>query len=523
MGKITTKAVFKHYQPTQALLLPPSLEELIPQHHLVRVVNVVIDRMDISAIINKYEGGGTSAYHPRMLLKVLLYGYCMKVYTGRRLAKALREDVNFMWLAAYNRPDFRTINLFRSGLLKDTIEDVFKSMLVFLMEQGYIKFENYFCDGSTFSANANRHKMVWKKNAVRYKEAAEQKCKELLIRIEELNNAEDGRYGNRDLEEVEPSAQGNLEEQIALQVNKLDNILNGDEPKSVKRKARTIKKKLQEHKAAIDKYEQQQQISGQRSGYSKTDEDATAMKMKNDEILPAYNVLIGTEDQFITNYSVHQKTNDAACFKEHMEQLEAHTSHLPQNVIADSIFGTEENSELLEEKGIENYMKFPLYHKEQTRKYRNNPFSKDNFIYDQQTDTYTCPNNKQLSFRYIRKDKNKNGFISQARLYECEDCNNCPFADKCKKSTDNNRTILVNEQLERYKQMMRTNLRTQKGDKLKRKRGQEVESCFGDLKMNQGFRRFGLRGKEKVKTEAGIHMICHNIRKIHLQNIKKVA
>ena len=142
MGKITSKAVFKQYQPSQSLLLPPSLEELIPAHHLVRVVNMVIDRMDITAILNKYEGGGTSAYHPLMLLKVLLYGYCMKIYTGRRLSKALREDVNFMWLAAYNRPDFRTINLFRSGLLKDTIEDIFKSMLVFLMEQGYIKFEN---------------------------------------------------------------------------------------------------------------------------------------------------------------------------------------------------------------------------------------------------------------------------------------------------------------------------------------------------------------------------------------------
>lgn len=256
MGKITTKAVFKQYQPSQVLLLPPSLEELIPQNHLARVVNAVIERMDITAIINKYEGGGTSAYHPRMLLKVLLYGYCMKIYTGRRLAKALREDVNFMWLAAYNRPDFRTINLFRSGLLKDTIEDIFKSMLVFLMEQGYIKFENYFCDGSTFGANANRHKMVWKKNAVRYKEATEQKCKELFRQIEEFNAAEESSYCNRDLEEVGSSA---LEEQIAGQVEKLDNIINSDQAKSVKRKAKTIKKKLQEHKAAIDKYDRQQQ------------------------------------------------------------------------------------------------------------------------------------------------------------------------------------------------------------------------------------------------------------------------
>jgi transposase len=523
MGKIKTSVVFKAYNQSQALLLPASLEELIPSTHLVRVVNTVVEHMDITAIINSYEGGGTSAYHPRMLLKVLLYGYCMKIYTGRRLAKALREDVNFMWLAAYNRPDFRTINLFRSGLLKDTIEEVFKSMLVFLMEQGYIKFENYFCDGSTFAANANRHKMVWKKNAVRYKEATEQKCKELFRQIEVLNAAEESSYGDRDLEETDPSSKPDLESQISAQVEKLDGIINGSEGKAVKRKARTLKKKLQEHKVSIDKYERQQQISGQRSGYSKTDEDATAMKMKNDEVLPAYNVLIGTEDQFITNYSVHQKTNDGACFKEHMEQLEAHTEQLPQHIIADSIFGTEENSELLEQKGIDNYMKFPLYRKEQTRKYKTNPFNKDNFSYDQQSDTYTCPDNRQLSFKGIRKDKNRNGFISESRLYECEDCHGCPFAERCKKSIDNNRTILVNENLERYKELMRTNLSTQKGDKLKRKRGYEVESCFGDLKSNQGFRRFGLRGKEKVKTEAGILMISHNLRKIHLQSIRNVA
>src|SRR5690606_28004943 len=195
MGKVTTKAVFKQYQPTQSLLLPPSLEELIPQQHLVRVVNTVVDRMDISAIINKYAGGGTSAYHPRMLLKVLLYGYCMKIYTGRRLAKALREDINFMWLAAYNRPDFRTINLFRSERVKDAIENLFSSMLTFLMEHGYIKFENYFCDGSTFAANANKHKMVWKKNAIHYQQATEQKCRELFKEIDALNEAENKAYG----------------------------------------------------------------------------------------------------------------------------------------------------------------------------------------------------------------------------------------------------------------------------------------------------------------------------------------
>src|SRR5690606_29542327 len=138
MGKVTSKAPFKEYNQQQIQLLPPSLEELIPKNHVVRIVNQVVERLDISSIINQYEGGGASAYHPRMLLKVLLYGYAMKIYTGRKIAKALAQDVTFMWLAAYSRPDFRTINLFRSGILRETIEDLFKGDLLLLLENGYV-------------------------------------------------------------------------------------------------------------------------------------------------------------------------------------------------------------------------------------------------------------------------------------------------------------------------------------------------------------------------------------------------
>jgi transposase len=110
MGKIKKSVVFKEYASQQLLLLPPSLEELIPATHLVRVVNEVVERMDISDLINLYAGGGTSAYHPRMLLKVLLYAYCMKIYTGRKIARALAQDIHFFWLSGMGRPDFRTIN-----------------------------------------------------------------------------------------------------------------------------------------------------------------------------------------------------------------------------------------------------------------------------------------------------------------------------------------------------------------------------------------------------------------------------
>ena len=201
MAKVKTSVVFKQYNQQQNFLLPPSFDELIDSKHLVRVVNTVVDSMDIGGLINLYAGGGTSSYHPRMLLKILLYGYSVKIYTGRKIARALTQDINFMWLSGMNRPDFRTINNFRSSKAKEVIEELFRQMLEFLVEHQYIKMENYFCDGSTFRADANQYKMVWKKNAERYKEATAQKCTELFKQIDELNATEDKQYGISDLEE----------------------------------------------------------------------------------------------------------------------------------------------------------------------------------------------------------------------------------------------------------------------------------------------------------------------------------
>src|SRR5674476_277175 len=138
MAKVKTSVLFKQYNQQQNFLLPPSLDELIDKEHLVRVVNDVVEAMNITSLINQYGGGGTTAYHPRMLLKVLLYAYAMKIYTGRKIAKALKQDIHFMWLAAMNRPDFRTLNNFRSGKAKECVEELFKEMLLFLTDHKYI-------------------------------------------------------------------------------------------------------------------------------------------------------------------------------------------------------------------------------------------------------------------------------------------------------------------------------------------------------------------------------------------------
>lgn len=512
MGKITTKASFKGYDQGQILLLPPSLEEMIPQNHLVRVVNQVVDQLDLSSIINQYEGGGTSAYHPKMLVKVLLYGYAMKIYTGRKIAKALAQDTTFMWLAAFNRPDFRTLNLFRSGILKETIEDLFKALLLFLIDHGYVKVENYFTDGSTFTANANRHKVVWKKNSERYKAIAEQKCQELFKQIDELNAAEESQYGDKDLEEM-GAVRPVTKDAVAKEVEKLNKVIENTSESRKKRKAESLKKRIAEQQEKIERYQEQLEIGQQRSGYSKTDTDASVLKMKNDELLPAYNVIASSENQFVTAITTHQNGNDATCFKEHLKSF----LFKPESITADSIFGTEENYQLLESSEIGSFLKYPAFHTEGTKKFKEDIFKKENFPYDVATDTYTCPQSQPLRYTHTTEYRHKRtGFQFKTKIYRADDCSGCKMREMCTKSKDRNRTILVNEQLDIYKQIARQNLHSEKGLALRKRRGCEIESCFGDFKHNMSFRRFHLRGLKKVNTEVTMVAMAHNLRKMHL-------
>lgn len=518
MSKITTKASFKGYDQGQILLLPPSLEEMIPKNHLVRVVNQVVEQLDLSSIINQYEGGGTSSYHPKMLVKVLLYGYAMKIYTGRKIAKALAQDTTFMWLAAFNRPDFRTINLFRSGILKETIEDLFKELLLFLVDHGYVKVENYFTDGSTFTADANRHKVVWKKNAERYKTMSEQRCQELFKQIDELNAAEESQYGEEDLEEM--GGKPVSKETMAIEVENLNKVIENTSKIRQKRKAEILKKKIVAEQVKINKYEEQLEIAEQRSGYSKTDNDAAVMRMKNKELLPAYNVLASSENQFVTAITTHQNTNDATCFKKHLESF----LFSPESITADSIFGTEENYQLLESGEIRSYLKYPTFHRDETKKFKEDTFRKENFPYDPATDTYTCPSSQPLRYTQLKEERHrKTGFVSRLKVYEADDCSGCEMRQMCTKSKENNRTLLVNQQLDMYKEIARQNLYSEKGVDLRKRRGHEIESCFGDFKHNMGFRRFHLRGLKKVKTEVTVVAMAHNIRKIHLALSKQAA
>lgn len=523
MKKGHKQVIFKPYTMDQPALLPQNLEELIPQDHLVRVVNRVIDELNLEPILKRYKGGGTSSYHPRMMLKVLVYAYTQKVNSSRQIAKALRENVNFMWIRGGNRPDFRTINRFRGSVMKEGIETVFTEVLEYLLEGGYVKLENYFLDGTKIEANANKYSWVWAKSTAHYKQRLQEKIQELLKNIEQENEAEQEAYGDEDLEELggknKKGGGGINSDELQKRIQRLNERLA--ETMKDKKTAKALRTLQEDCLPRQKKYEEQERILAGRNSYSKTDPDATFMRMKDDHMLngqlkPGYNVQIGTENQFVVGFSLHQKANDLNCLIPHLEQMKARLGILPRAVVADAGYGSEENYAYLERTGIEGYVKYPLFSKQQKRSWRKQRFRVENWEYDPTRDTYLCPNQQILTFRGTTKRRYPSGYLTSMRIYECVSCAACPFKTQCSRGKGN-RQVWVNPRLNSYQQHAREKLVSDQGIVLRSRRGVEVETVFGRLKQDWGFRRFSLRSLEKVKTEWGLLCIAHNLAKLAVQ------
>lgn len=509
-------AVFKPYVMGQPSLLPPDLEELIPEDHVVRTVNAIVEQLDLRVLYQQYKGGGTSSYHPKMMLKVLVYGYVEKLYSSRRIAKALRENVNFMWLSGQNRPDFRTINRFRGEVMKEIMGEVYASVMELLIEQGHVKLEDYYVDGSKMEANARRHSVVWAKNTQRYKERVQQKIRELLEEIEAVNEAEQEEFGDKDLPELGEEA--NIDsERLKEKVEQLNERLRQQSKDKELNKA--VKQLEKDCLPRLVKYEEQEEKLAGRNSYSKTDPAATFMRMKEDQgkreawPKPAYNVQVGTENQFIVGFSVHQQANDGACLVPHLEEVEQYLGRLPQNWMGDGAYGTEENLTYAEEKECHAFLKYRNFHQETKAKYQNNPFRKENFVYDSKGDSFTCPEGRLLPFERTSVRTTKSGYKTNFSHYVCLDCSDCPVKKDCTRD-DENRHISVSWNYRRLKTVARQRLTSHKGVKLRSRRGWEVEGVFGQIKYNRGFRRFLLRGLSKVRTELGLLAMAHNFNKL---------
>ena len=512
------KVTFKPYDQDQMWLLPPSLGELIPPNHLARLVNAAIDGLDLEPILNTYKGGGSSTYHPRMLLKALVYGYIEKIYSSRKIEKALKENICFMWLCGMQQPDHNILNRFRSGQLKGTVKDVFAQVLLLLIDQGHVKLEEYHIDGTKMESVANRYTFVWAKNVARYKASVLEKVAALVDQIEQANEeaesvAQSATKPNADpIEDSEALAQTitRLNEQLATELG------------NSKRLQKKLDKLEKEHLPKLRQYEEQERKLDGRSSYSKTDEDATFMRMKDDhmkngQLKPGYNVQLGTQDQFIINYTIHQSTVDAPVFIEHMDNTKALLTEIgyamPQRISGDAGYGFEQNYDYLEAEGLDNYLKYPGFFKEQQKKYQDNPFLVANLYYHAEQDYYICPMGQRLNYWYTGKAQKKSGYPTTFRFYRAQSCKGCPLRGQCYKAKKDQRIIRVNQNLNRHRQKARQNLWSLRGIRMRKKRNVDVEPVFGQLKACRGLRRFMLRSLAKVNIELGLLAIAHNIKK----------
>jgi transposase len=510
MSSANSNIAFKHYSNNQIMLLPPSLEELIIENHPVRLINQVIDQIDIDSLLKNYKGGGTSSFHPRMMLKVLVYAYINNVYSSRKIESAVKENIHFMWLAGMNKPDHNTINRFRSERLKDVLKQLFAQVVLMLNQEGFLDIKDIYTDGTKIEANANKYTFVWGKAIQTSKDRISKQLQEIWDYTQEVAKEE--------ILDKEPISFDQIDSQkVAKTIDQINELLK-DKPvdKKVKQKLNYAKRNWP---AKLDQYEQAEQVlNNERNSFSKTDNDATFMRMKEDhmqngQLKPGYNVQVSSSNQYIVNYTLHPNPTDTKTLPSHINAHQELYKQLPSSLTADAGYGSEENYVMLENNNIEAFVKYNMFDKQQkTVKVDKYPFSKDKLYYNTEHDYYICPMGQKMEFIGKRNQKTETEFTQQLSTYQAINCVGCPLRSQCHKAKGNRR-IEVNHNLDRLKNKARTLLTSELGIIKRKKRVVDTEPVFANIKQNKGFRRFMLRGKNKVEIEWGLIAIAHNLKK----------
>lgn len=502
------RIVFKELLGDQISLFPENILDRIAPNHPVRLVNEVVDNLDISSIIENYKGGGASSFHPRMMIKVLFYSYLCNVYSCRKIEKALLENIHFIWISGGSTPDYRTINYFRGKRLKGHIKTLFAEVVRLLQELNYVSLDVQYIDGTKIEAASNRYSFVWRGSVEKNKAKLEQKIQSVLQDIENQTKEDSKSINKEELPEAIDSK--SLKEKLSILNSKLK-----EAGKSTRKQLATLK---EEHLPRLEKYENQLETLGQRNSYSKTDTDATFMRMKEDhmrngQLKPAYNPQISTENQFVTHFSIHQTPGDTTTLNSHLEEFENQYKKQSGVVVADAGYGSEENYEYMEKHNIEAFVKYNYFHKEQKRAFKKNAFLVQNLYYNRIGDYFVCPMGQHLVKVNEGKRVSDNGYISQVSYYRATRCQGCPLRGLCHKATGNRR-IEVNHRLWELKEKARERLLSETGLYHRSKRPVEPEAVFGQLKSNNKFNRFTLKGLPKVEIEFGLMVLAHNLRKL---------
>ena len=517
--------MYRDYTMKQ-LVLPMDLEIKLQENDVAFHIHHLVESIPEKAFEGFYKTEGAPCYHPRMMLKIILCGYTQSAFSGRKIEALLTDSIRMMWLAQGYTPSYRTINRFRiHPAMKELLRQCFVQFRNCLVEEKMIDEEVIFIDGTKIEANANKFTFVWKKSVTGYHQKLMEKSGHLYDKllekeiIPELLREADGELTVEELQNILKA----VEESIVSYDSQIENEQTGAERKNL-RKARKYskeaKKQLLDMIARKQKYQNDFKIFGERNSYSKTDPDATFMRMKDDymkngQLKAGYNLQIATAGQYTLAYDIYPNPTDVRTLIPFLNKIEQNYFSLPKYIAADAGYGSEQNyEEILDRKEREALIPYGLYRKEQKKTYKNNPFYTGNWPYDVQGDYYICPNEKRLKYKYDSHRKDEYGYERTFRVYECEDCSECPYRSECTRAKDgNNRKLRINIKWEEQKAYVRKQLSEEHTGAIYARRKIDVDPVFGNLKANLGFVRFSVRGKEKVSNETGLALMAVNIRK----------
>jgi transposase len=479
-------------------------ERVILADDSVRLLDQTIEEMDMSTLWRAYKRTGRPpATNPVTLLKVLVYAIMQGIYSSRAIAKVCGRDINFIWLLnGAAAPNHNEIARFRSKRLTECGEELFYQLVEKLHCLGEIKYEHLFVDGTKLEANANKYSFVWKKSTTKYEAR-------LLGQLDRLIPELESRYSviARTPEEMLCL----LEEKVTFP------FVYGRGHR--KRELQRDIERLRELLARKQKYAVYQDTFRGRNSFSKTDPDATFMRMKDDhmknaQLKPGYNIQLGVEGEYITGVCIGSERSDQLMLIPLLDRMEKHLGKTYGDVTADAGYESEENYTYFEDKPTECYIKPQNYERSKTKKHKSNMALRENMAYDAVLDEYTCQAGKKLKAVYTGTRKSKSGFESETTYYECEGCEGCPHKKSCTRAKGNRKLQVSKRFIEQREQSLQR-ITSDRGILLRMNRSIQVEGAFGVIKQDYGFRQFLLRGSDKVFIEMLLMAMAFNINKLH--------
>ena len=487
------------------LVLVLNSEILLPEDAPVRVSSAQLEELDYRKLYEAYSSKGRKSVNdPRVLFKVMAYGYQCGIYSSRKLEEACKYRVDFMWLLENGKaPDHSTLSRFRTGRCAEAVEDLFCQYVQLLEKQGEVDHKSVFIDGTKIESRAGRYTFNWRGTAEKNLAKTKQKVLE--------------QTGCKTLEALE-----------RLLSNKAAGITfvngKGRHKAEEQREWETINHLCEQWR----KYEEQLVIMGNdRNSYSKTDHDATFMRMKEDhmrngQLKPAYNVQIAVNSEYITGIDLFSNRTDVGTFIPFMHKLEMAHRQRYEEVTADAGYESLDNYLYLEANGQMSFIKPSNYEAQKTKKYRSQIGRIENMKYDREEDCFICAEGRKLYCRKVSTEV-KNGTPVTRAWYRCENCGNCPQREKCCRKQDMNapKEVIMKETFWEKRQQSLENITSERGIQLRKNRSIQVEGAFGLIKNDFGFRRFLTTGKRNVRIELFFLALGFNLKKRWMKQQKR--